>query len=102
MLRQILLSVWWVLEQSTSLSFTDSWRVYALCNAATSAPPPNTSDPLLLGCQEMISLMRGAWKDGFRYKYVSAEKKYKSRIQGYHTAQAFVITGIFVFFSTLC
>lgn len=41
-------------------------------------------------------------KGGFRYKYVSAEKKYKSQIQGYHIAQAFVITGLFVFFSTLC
>lgn len=73
MLRQILLSVWWVLEQSTSLSFTDSESVYALYNAATSAAPLNTSDPFLLECQEIISLMREAWKDGFSYKYVFAE-----------------------------
>lgn len=50
----------------------------------------------------MISLMRGAWKDSFRYKYVSAEKKNKSEIQGCHKAQAFVIKGLFVSLSTLC
>lgn len=55
-------------------------------NIAILAPPPCPDDPLLLGCQEMISQVRGAWKDGFRYKYVSAEMKKKSRIQGYHTA----------------
>lgn len=75
MLRQILLSVWWVLEQSTLLSFTDSESVSALYNAATSAAPLNTSDPLLLECQEIISLRREAWKDGFSYKYVFAGKK---------------------------
>lgn len=75
MLRQILLSVWWVLEQSTLLSFTDSESVYAVYNAATSAAPLNTSDPLLLEWQEIISLVREAWKDGFSYKYIFAEKK---------------------------
>lgn len=60
-------------------------KVYALYNAASSAAPLNTSDPLLLECQEIISLMREAWKDGFSYKYVFAEKKNKSWIQGNHT-----------------
>lgn len=85
MLRQILLSVWWVLEQSTLLSFTDSESVYTLYNAAASAAPLNTSDLLLLECQEIISLTREAWKDGFSYKYVFAGRKNKSWIQGYHT-----------------
>lgn len=102
MLRQILLSVWWVLEQSTLLSFTDSESVYAVYNAATSAAPLNTSDPLLLEWQEIISLVREAWKDGFSYKYIFAEKKNKSWIQGYHAAQAFVTSGLFVSLSTFC
>lgn len=51
--------------------------VYAMYNIAILAPPPCPDDPLLLGCQEMISQVRGAWKDGFRYKYVSAEMKKK-------------------------